>query len=76
MPEVRQVIVKEAICSVRQQPAALLYEVAYPTNYLFTLEGLRILRRRCSLDLEFNCMDGVQCVWAGTNPDIDPFALN
>jgi len=47
-------------------------EVVYPADFLPD-QPPRLLSRRCSRGLECNMWKNVTCVWAGTNPLVDPF---
>ena len=50
---------------------ALETEVLYPTDFL--PDPPRVLAHRCSHGVECNHLAKAACVWAGTNPDYDPF---
>lgn len=72
MAKTMNVVVKSGHCAVRNQNAQLIHQVVYPADVLLHVQGPRVLSRRCSLDMECNRMDTVACVWAGTNPNVDP----
>lgn len=59
-------------CDIRSQNAALEVRLVQPADHLAVFGATRISGRRCSLDHECARMDGVQCVWVGTNPCVDP----
>ena len=46
----------------------------YPNDPIPSLQGPRILARRCSLAIECNLAE-VPCRYAFTNPDLDPLNL-
>jgi hypothetical protein len=47
-------------------------EVVYPAEFLPD-QPPRTLSKRCSRGLECNMWDHMTCIWAGTNPQYDPF---
>jgi hypothetical protein len=47
--------------------------VIYPDEHLPDQKP-RIVAHRCSRGAECGLMSEAACVWAGTNPDVDPFA--
>jgi hypothetical protein len=48
-------------------------QVAYPAD-LFSDQPARIAAHRCSHGVACSLDDRPACVWAGTNPAVDPFA--
>lgn len=51
---------------------ALEVEMVYPPEHL--PEQLpRLLAHRCSRGIECNLIEKATCLWAGTNPNHDPF---
>jgi hypothetical protein len=52
-------------------------EVALEAEMLYPMDELpdppRVLSHRCSHGQECNQLGKAACVWAGTNPDYDPF---
>jgi hypothetical protein len=48
-------------------------EMVYPPEWLPD-QGPRIIAHRCSRALVCNLDDRASCVWAGTNPTMDPFS--
>lgn len=48
-------------------------EFVYPAEWLPD-QNPRILGHRCSRGMECNLDGRVSCLWAGTNPTVDPFA--
>jgi hypothetical protein len=59
-------------CHHVQQGVTLEAEVVYPAEYLPNQEP-RILAHRCSKGIDCNLDGRASCLWAGTNPGIDPF---
>lgn len=62
---------KVCFCQHVNQNVALEAEVIYPIDFL--PDQPRLLGHRCSLGLQCNRFEKATCVWAGTNPDHDPF---
>ena len=67
--------IKVCYCHHIGQEVALEAELVYPADILPD-QGPRILAHRCSHGLECNQDGRPSCVWAGTNPAIDPFIEN
>jgi hypothetical protein len=63
---------KICFCEHAGQEVALEKEVVYPAEFLPD-QPPRILARRCSHGLMCNRYAKPTCIWAGTNPDYDPF---
>lgn len=49
-------------------------EVLYPAEHLPEQGGPRVVAHRCSRGIECGLNDEAACVWAGNNPNYDPFA--
>jgi len=64
--------VQFCFCHHIGQTVALEAEVVYPAEMLPDMET-RVLAHRCSQGLECNREERPSCMWAGTNPNIDPF---
>jgi hypothetical protein len=62
---------KVCFCEHVKQDVALEAEILYPLDFL--PDPPRVLSHRCSLGMQCNQFAGPACVWAGTNPDYDPF---
>lgn len=58
-------------CDAVKQHVTLETEVLIPADFL--PDPPRLLAHRCSLALECNQFARAACIWAGTNPDHDPF---
>ncbi len=58
-------------CHHVQQDVALEAEIVYPVDFL--PDQPRVVAHRCSHGLDCNLDGRVSCLWAGTNPVIDPF---
>ena len=58
-------------CHHIDQDVALEAEIVYPADML--PDGPRVLAHRCSHGLGCNLDGRSSCLWAGTNPVIDPF---
>jgi hypothetical protein len=58
-------------CDNVKQKVTLETEVLVPADLL--PDPPRLLSHRCSLSLECNQLTRATCIWAGTNPDYDPF---
>ncbi len=65
-PEVKQ------FCDHVGCDVVLEVEVVYPADFMPD-QPPRLLSRRCSRGLECNMWKNMTCIWAGTNPLIDPF---
>jgi hypothetical protein len=55
------------------QDVALEAEIVYPADML--PDEPRVLAHRCSHGLDCNLDGRSSCLWAGTNPAIDPFVV-
>ena len=62
---------KICFCEHIKREVALEIEVVYPADIL--PESPRVLSHRCSEGLICNQFSKPACVWAGTNPEHDPF---
>ncbi len=62
---------KVSFCDHVKGEAALETEMLYPADTL--PDPPRVLSHRCSLGMQCNQFSQPACVWAGTNPDHDPF---
>ena len=62
---------KVCYCEHIKDEVALEAEVLYPMDEL--PDPPRVLSHRCSRGGECNELGKAACVWAGTNPDYDPF---
>jgi hypothetical protein len=67
--------VKVCICHHVGEEVALEADVVYPAEWL-PEQPPRIIAHRCSHGLACNLDGRPSCVWAGTNPAIDPFLEN
>lgn len=63
---------KVCYCEHVGQKVALETELVYPAEFLPD-QPPRVRGHRCSHGVNCNRMDKAACVWAGTNPDYDPF---
>jgi len=63
---------KVCFCDHVQREVALEAEVLHPADHL--PDPPRILSHRCSLGMQCNLFNQPACIWAGTNPDNDPFS--
>jgi hypothetical protein len=59
-------------CDHAGREVSLEAEVVFPAEYLPETPP-RICAHRCSLALECQLFDQPACIWAGSNPDLDPF---
>ncbi len=64
---------KVRFCDHVECEVALEVQVVYPSEILPD-QPPRIIAHRCSQGVACNLVDKPSCVWAGTNPDYDPFA--
>ena len=62
---------KVCYCEHVKDQVALESEVLHPIDFLPDLP--RVLAHRCSHGRQCNQFSKAACVWAGTNPDYDPF---
>jgi hypothetical protein len=63
--------IRVCYCHHVGQDVALEAEIVYPADML--PDGPRVLSHRCSNGLDCNLDGRSSCLWAGTNPVIDPF---
>jgi hypothetical protein len=63
---------KTCYCQHVGQEVALEAELVYPAEWQPD-QGPRLLAHRCSQGLLCNLDGRPSCLWAGTNPSIDPF---
>ncbi len=71
MAEKRWEPVQKRYCDHAGCDVILEAEVVYPADFL--PDQPRLLSHRCSRGLECNLWNNLTCVWAGTNPLVDPF---
>ncbi len=64
--------VKIRYCDHAGSEVALEAEKVYPSEFLSD-QPARLLAHRCSRGVECSLNNQAACVWAGTNPDYDPF---
>ena len=62
---------KFCFCDHVNQEVALEVEVLHPADFI--PDPPRVLAHRCSLAQQCNQFAQPACIWAGTNPDYDPF---
>ena len=67
--------IKVQYCRHAGKEIALEAEVLYPEEHLPD-QGPRVVAHRCSRGVECSLMAEPACVWAGTNPNYDPFEEN
>ena len=65
--------VKICYCHHVEQDVSLEAQVVYPAEWLPDMELARVLAHRCSHGAACNLEERPSCVWAGTNPTLDPF---
>jgi hypothetical protein len=65
--------IKVRYCSHAEAEVGLEAEVIYPSDILPD-QPPRIHAHRCSHAFACNLDNRPSCVWAGTNPNFDPFA--
>jgi hypothetical protein len=65
--------IKVCYCDHIGQDVGLEAEVVYPAEWLPD-QPARIFAHRCSQGLACNLDGRSSCIWAGTNPMIDPFS--
>ena len=63
---------KVRFCDHAECEVALEVQVVYPSEILPD-QPPRIIAHRCSQGVACNLNDKPSCVWAGTNPEYDPF---
>jgi hypothetical protein len=64
--------IKLQFCHHADQEVALEAELVYPAEWL-PEQAPRVLSHRCSHAVDCNLDGRPSCIWAGTNPNIDPF---
>ncbi|GAB4535822.1 MAG: hypothetical protein Fur0018_26270 [Anaerolineales bacterium] len=64
--------IKVQYCQRVGKEVSLEAEVAYPPDTMPD-QPPRIIAHRCSFGLQCNLDGSPSCVWAGTNPNYDPF---
>ncbi len=64
--------IRTAYCHRLGQMVALEAEVVYPAEFLPD-QPPRVLAHRCSEGVNCNLEERGACLWAGTNPLLDPF---
>jgi len=67
--------IKYCYCHHVDQNVALEAEVVFPAEWL-PEQAPRVLAHRCSHAISCNLDGRSSCLWAGTNPVIDPFIEN
>lgn len=65
-------VVKVRYCDHVKEEVGLEAQVVYPADWLPD-QPPRIIGHRCSEALMCNLDGRASCVWAGTNPGVDPF---
>jgi hypothetical protein len=65
-------VIKTCYCHHIGQEVALEAELVYPAEWLPD-QAPRVFAHRCSQAFGCNLDGRPSCVWAGTNPAIDPF---
>ena len=65
--------IKPCFCHHINQQVTLEAELVYPPEWLPD-QSPRVLAHRCSNGLACNLDGRPSCLWAGTNPAIDPFS--
>ena len=73
MAELKWEVSKVGFCNHVKRDVVLEAEMLFPADFL--PDPPRVLSHRCSLGLECNQFAQATCIWAGTNPDHDPFRL-
>ena len=64
--------IKIRYCHHVDQEVALEAELVYPPEWLPD-QAPRVLAHRCSNAMDCNLDGRPSCIWAGTNPSVDPF---
>lgn len=72
MAEVLWDTIKVQFCHHIDQQVSLQAQVVFPADMLPD-QGARILSHRCSHGFACNLDGRPSCIWAGTNPVMDPF---
>lgn len=65
-------IIKISYCQHAGNDVRLEAELIYPAEWL-PEQNPRVVAHRCSNGMACNMIGQVNCLWAGTNPVIDPF---
>jgi hypothetical protein len=65
------IISQVSFCDHINQEVALEAELLFPADFL--PDPPRLLSHRCSQGLQCNLFTQPACIWAGTNPNNDPF---
>ncbi len=66
-------VINTRYCQHAGQVIALEAELVFPSEWLPD-QSPRLLAHRCSQALSCNLDGRLGCIWAGTNPVIDPFS--
>jgi hypothetical protein len=65
--------IKVCFCEHVGEDVAFEAELVYPAEWLPD-QGPRVLAHRCSHGMYCNQDGRPSCIWAGTNPTVDPFS--
>jgi hypothetical protein len=65
-------VIKIQYCHHVQDEIDMEADVVYPSEWLPD-QPPRILAHRCSRGIACNLQGKPSCIWAGTNPNFDPF---
>ena len=65
--------IKVQYCHHVQEDIGMEAEVVYPAEWLPD-QPPRLLAHRCSRGMTCNLEGRPSCIWAGNNPNFDPFA--
>ena len=68
------VTVQKQWCHLLGDEAELLEQRVYPTEIIPDMETYRVVGRKCSAAILCN-LNGCQCKWSYTNPNVDRFDL-
>lgn len=63
---------KTCYCNHVDMEVALESHLVFPADFIPD-QNPRVLGHRCSQGLHCNQFSQAACIWAGTNPDYDPF---
>ena len=63
---------KTCYCNHVDMEVALETHLVFPADFIPD-QNPRVLGHRCSQGLHCNQFSQAACIWAGTNPDYDPF---
>ncbi len=72
MTEITWEVSRLGFCDHVHQEVALEAEIVHPMDSL--PDPARVIAHRCSFGMECNHSSSTSCLWAGTNPDHDPFS--